>query len=114
VGACTEYDIQWGVIAISFFSYTILPESPYWAVRHNKMESARKIVSKLHRGVPDFDVDRHIEMIRVTLEHERKEAELNKQLKWYAPLLGTNLVRQKQSKNKVIMADCLISHRYGL
>ncbi|KAG9250038.1 general substrate transporter [Emericellopsis atlantica] len=48
------------------------PESPWWFVRHNRISEAREAIEKLTTPRPDidFDIDAHLDMMRLTVEFE--------------------------------------------
>ncbi|KAG7102998.1 General alpha-glucoside permease like protein [Verticillium longisporum] len=52
------------------------PESPWWLVRHGRYEEAKKAVSSMITPQADveFDLDAHIEMMRVTTQFERENS----------------------------------------
>jgi len=91
-----EYKIpifsQWGMIGLMFILYIFLPETPAWCVKTGRMDMARRMTRRLYRGVKNFDEERYLHIIRLTLDHEKAEAERTGSLKWYAPLLGINRV----------------------
>lgn len=55
----------------------LAPESPWWLVRHERYDEARKALlslTKAESGIP-FDVDKQIAMIRATNELEKAMSE---------------------------------------
>ncbi|RXG47918.1 hypothetical protein VDGE_04334 [Verticillium dahliae] len=52
------------------------PESPWWLVRHGRYEEAKNAVSSMITLQADveFDLDAHIEMMRVTTQFERENS----------------------------------------
>lgn len=52
----------------------LAPESPWWLIRHGRVEDAKDAIRKLITPQPDinFDIDAHIEMMRVTNEYEKE------------------------------------------
>ncbi|KAG7139340.1 General alpha-glucoside permease like protein [Verticillium longisporum] len=54
----------------------LAPESPWWLVRHGRYEEAKKAVSSMTTPQADveFDLDAHIETMRVTTQFERENS----------------------------------------
>lgn len=52
----------------------LAPDSPWWLVRQNRLEDAKKSLRRLtSRGI-DFDLDKSVALMAVTTEHEREVA----------------------------------------
>lgn len=60
------------IIIAAFFA----PESPWWLIRHGRMEEAKAAVQKLVTPRPDidFNIDAHVEVMRLTVEFEARVA----------------------------------------
>lgn len=56
------------IILAAFFA----PESPWWLIRHGRLDEAKAAVQKLvtPRADIDFDIDAHVEVMRLTIEFE--------------------------------------------
>lgn len=54
----------------------LAPESPWWLVRHGRYEDAKRAVERMITPQPDieFDLDAHIEMMRITTQFERENS----------------------------------------
>ena len=76
-----------GLMAIIF---TILPESPAWAVASGHHGRAKKALARLYKGVEDFDIDQQVQVLALLSEHEAEVAALQKHEKWYAIFRGTD------------------------
>ncbi|EXF80193.1 sugar porter family MFS transporter [Colletotrichum fioriniae PJ7] len=66
------FAIQWVWPVPIIIGTLFAPESPWWLVRQNRLEDAREAVRKLTspKSDIDFDLDAHIEMMRVTNQFE--------------------------------------------
>ncbi|KAH7160990.1 alpha glucoside transporter [Dactylonectria macrodidyma] len=70
------FAIQWTwpipIIMASIFA----PESPWWLIRHDRTDEARAAIQKLTTPRPDidFDIDAHLEMMRLTVKFEAHTA----------------------------------------
>lgn len=66
------YALQWIFPPLILIGAILAPESPWWLVRHGKMDQARKALlslTKADSGIP-FDVDKQIAMIKATNDLE--------------------------------------------
>ncbi|SPJ78670.1 probable maltose permease (MalP) [Fusarium torulosum] len=79
---------QWGHIGVMAIIYILLPESPSWCVTAGKEERAKKSIRFLYRGVKDFDVDRHYELLALNVEHEKALAAEQRNESWLAIFKG--------------------------
>ncbi|KIW09858.1 hypothetical protein PV08_11959 [Exophiala spinifera] len=71
------FAIQWIWPPIILVGVILAPESPWWLVRHGKLDEARKALlslTKASSGVP-FDVDKQVAMINATNELEKAMSE---------------------------------------
>ncbi|KAJ9419807.1 hypothetical protein FOXG_15485 [Fusarium oxysporum f. sp. lycopersici 4287] len=84
---------QWSQIGLMLAIYLLLPESPAWCVSRGKTDRARKSLQVLYRGVEGFDVDHHINLIQINLEHERAIAQEQNNEKWYSIFMGRDGLR---------------------
>jgi hypothetical protein len=64
--------------------YVFIPESPVWYVNKGKYEQARKVLCRLNRGVKDYDAEKQLQLIIVTIDHERSIAAEQRAEKWHA------------------------------
>ncbi|SCO76681.1 probable maltose permease (MalP) [Fusarium oxysporum] len=81
---------QWGHIGVMAIIYVLLPESPSWCVTVGQEERAKKSIRFLYRGVENFDVDRHYELLALNVEHEKALAAEQRNESWLAIFKGTN------------------------
>ncbi|ENH62913.1 General alpha-glucoside permease [Fusarium oxysporum f. sp. cubense race 1] len=81
---------QWGHIGVMAIIYVLLPESPSWCVTVGQEERAKKNIRFLYRGVENFDVDRHYELLALNVEHEKALAAEQRNESWLAIFKGTN------------------------
>ncbi|EXK29491.1 hypothetical protein FOMG_13967 [Fusarium oxysporum f. sp. melonis 26406] len=84
---------QWSQVGLMFIIYLFVPESPAWCVSRGKLKRAEESLSFLYRGVPDFDIDHHINLISINLEHERSVAAEQNREKWYSIFRGRDGLR---------------------
>lgn len=66
------FTIQWLWPVIILPALYITPESPWWLVRQNKTEQARKALARLSTPHPKVDIDKTISMIQKTTLYEEK------------------------------------------
>lgn len=66
------FTLQWLWPVIILPVLYITPESPWWLVRQNKTEQARKAVSRLSSPDPKIDIDKTISMMQKTTLYEEK------------------------------------------
>ncbi|KAH8896835.1 general substrate transporter [Thozetella sp. PMI_491] len=81
---------QWGHIGVMLLIYIILPESPPWLVAQGREVEAKKTLARLHRNVPNYNVDHQYELIAQLVEHERAVAALQRSEKWWSIFRGTD------------------------
>ncbi|KAH7109312.1 putative MFS alpha-glucoside transporter [Dendryphion nanum] len=81
---------QWAQIGLMLIIYIIIPESPAWCVTAGKMERAKKALLYLNRGLENYDVDKQLEIIVLSIEHERALAIEQRREKWYNIFRGTD------------------------
>jgi SP family general alpha glucoside:H+ symporter-like MFS transporter len=62
---------QFAMIGISYIVYWFMPESPQWAIRHGKVDLARRVLSRTYKGVDKFDVDKEINIMLYTVEVQK-------------------------------------------
>lgn len=90
----TNYKIpiytQWAQVGIMLIVYLLVPESPTWLVSKGKFDQAKKTLSRLHCDVPDYDVDRQLQVLTVSIDHERATAAEQRAEKWYSIFKGTD------------------------
>jgi SP family general alpha glucoside:H+ symporter-like MFS transporter len=63
---------QFAMIGISYIVYWFMPESPQWAVRHGKVDLARRILTSSYKGVDKFDVDKELNIMLYTVEVQKQ------------------------------------------
>ncbi|KAK9237690.1 general substrate transporter [Lipomyces kononenkoae] len=61
---------QWIWPPIIFFGTIFAPESPWWLVRHDRLDDARRSLQRLHSGATDQEVDNYFTQIMITNKHE--------------------------------------------
>ncbi|KAF4464685.1 sugar transporter [Fusarium albosuccineum] len=81
---------QWSQIGLMIIIYLIMPESPSWYVTRGKFEAAKASLLRLHRGVEDYDVEHHLQLLIMAVDHERDVAAESRGEKWYAIFKGTD------------------------
>lgn len=81
------------MIGISIIIFIFLPESPWWAVRHNKVDLARKILTFTYKGVDGYNVDRELAILVHTVEVQKQHDAAAKMLGPFAVFKGLNLKR---------------------
>ncbi|RDW88229.1 MFS transporter-15 [Coleophoma cylindrospora] len=88
------FAIQWMWPVPILIGVTLAPESPWWYVRHNRVDEAkvalRKLTSQNYAAAAGFDVDATIAMYVHTNEIERQSAEKTSYLQCFK---GTDLRR---------------------
>lgn len=66
------YAIQWIWPVPIIIGVLFAPESPWWLVRHGKVEEAKKSLSALSRpGVSDYDTEDAVALMIITNTHEK-------------------------------------------
>jgi MFS transporter, SP family, general alpha glucoside:H+ symporter len=90
------FALQW-IWPVPIIAVTLLaPESPWWLVRHGRLEEAKVAVKKMmspNSGV-EFDIDAHIEMMVATNQYEE---ELSTGTQYWDCFRGTDLRRTEIS-----------------
>ncbi|KAF4332130.1 maltose permease [Fusarium beomiforme] len=81
---------QWGHIGIMAIIYVLLLELPSWCVTVGQKERAKKSIRFLYRGVENFDVDRHYELLALNVEHEKALVAEQRKESWLAIFKGTD------------------------
>ncbi|QGI71293.1 hypothetical protein CEK26_003630 [Fusarium fujikuroi] len=81
---------QWGHIGVMAVIYVLLPESPSWCVTVGQEERAKKSIRFIYRGVENFDVNRHYELLALNVEHEKALAAEQRNESWMAIFKGTD------------------------
>lgn len=84
---------QFAMIGLMAGIFLILPESPWWLVRKNKIEKAKKVLTWNYKGVPGFDADHEISIIAATIEQQKRWELESKAQGPFAILTGLNLKR---------------------
>ncbi|KAH7141713.1 hexose transporter [Dactylonectria macrodidyma] len=82
--------VQWAQIGIMIIIYVFLPESPAWCVTRGHLDRAKKELQNLYGGVEDFNVDQQVEIILLTVEHEKAVAAEQKRENWYSIFIGVD------------------------
>lgn len=73
---------QWAQIGIMLIIFCIIPESPVWCVSRGYEGRAKKLLARLNRGVPDYNVDHQYNLLVLLVEHERDVAAEQRREKW--------------------------------
>ncbi|EEU37614.1 uncharacterized protein NECHADRAFT_53594 [Fusarium vanettenii 77-13-4] len=81
---------QWGQIGLMLIIYLILPESPAWLATVGREEQAKKVLTWLHRGVEDYDVDHQYHLLALAIEYERTVAAEQRRESWTSIFRGTD------------------------
>ncbi|KAL4981678.1 general substrate transporter [Aspergillus falconensis] len=84
---------QWAQIGLMLIIYLAIPESPAWCATKGKVTQAKKVLRILYKGVADFDVDHHYQLLVLNIEHERAVAMQQRNEKWYAIFKGVDGLR---------------------
>ncbi|KAH1300421.1 hypothetical protein KXV68_004896 [Aspergillus fumigatus] len=84
---------QWAQLGVMLLIYLLVPETPAWCVSAGKLDTAKKELLKLHRGVKDYDADHQLQVVVLAIEHERAVAIEQRREKWYAIFRGTDGLR---------------------
>ncbi|KAH6950307.1 hexose transporter [Ilyonectria sp. MPI-CAGE-AT-0026] len=86
----TPIYVQWAQIGLMLIIYVFLPESPAWCITQGYTERARKELQTLYRRVDDFDINHQIEVLTLSVEHEKAIAAEQNREKWYSIFRGVN------------------------
>ncbi|KAH7126472.1 general substrate transporter [Dactylonectria estremocensis] len=81
---------QWAQVGIMLIVYLVVPESPTWLVSKGKFDEAKKTLSRLHCDVPDYNVDRQLQVLTLSIDHERATAAEQRAEQWYSIFKGTD------------------------
>lgn len=81
---------QWAQVALMLFIYVFLPESPAWCVGKKDYDRARKMLIKLHRGVPGYDIEQQLQVLILAAEHEGSLASEQRRQSWTSIFRGTD------------------------
>ncbi|KAI8664694.1 MFS domain-containing protein [Fusarium sp. Ph1] len=85
------FAIQWMWPLLLVVGIFFAPESPWWLVRHGKIDEAKAVLHQLQsRKRTDFDVDNRIALMIATTQHEH---EVNTGTTYAACFRGTNCRR---------------------
>lgn len=84
--------VAWGPMAAVIFCLLVVPESPWFYVRHGNRSAALKVMKRLYSGVPGYNEDEEYQIIFETIQHEKHELELQSGGAWRDFLSGNNLV----------------------
>lgn len=84
---------QWAQLGVMLLIYLLVPETPTWCVSAGKLDTAKKELLKLHRGVKDYNADHQLQVVVLAIEHERAVAIEQRREKWYAIFRGTDGLR---------------------
>ena len=82
------FAIQFVFVAILLAGLPFAPESPWYFVRRNRIDAARRTLQRLHG--PSVDIAPKLAIIVKTVE---EDTELTRQARWIQCFQGTNLVR---------------------
>ena len=82
------FALQWLYVTILLVGLPFAPESPWYYVRKNRLEDAKKSLQQLYG--PSVDVSSKLAMIIKTVD---EDAELASSGKWILCFQGTNLIR---------------------
>lgn len=84
------FAIQWAWPAVILAILPFAPESPWWLIRKDRVEDARKSLEKL----TSFDQPEHLENhLNMIIETDRIERELDSKVSWKDCFRGINLRR---------------------
>jgi SP family general alpha glucoside:H+ symporter-like MFS transporter len=82
---------QFAMIGLLALIYLILPESPWWLVSAGKDDSrTRSVLLKLKQGVPDYDVDLELEVMKNTVDEQRRRSKYEGSIPVRAIFQGLN------------------------
>ncbi|CEN60929.1 hypothetical protein ASPCAL07600 [Aspergillus calidoustus] len=84
---------QWAQIGVMIIIYIFVPESPVWCVNKGKYDQAKRVLHRLNYGVKDYDVDQQLQLLILSIDHERTVAAEQRSEKWYAIFKGTDGLR---------------------
>lgn len=82
------FALQWLYVALLLLGLPFAPESPWYFVRKNRLEDAKKSLQQLYG--PGVDVSPKLAMIIKTVD---EDAEMASSARWIQCFQGTNLVR---------------------
>lgn len=81
---------QWGQIGLMLLIYIPLPESPPWCVSRGQVDRARKELAKIYRGIKNYNVEQHVQILVLAAEHEKAVAIEQRREHWHAIFRGTD------------------------
>ncbi|KAL5334203.1 general substrate transporter [Aspergillus crustosus] len=84
---------QWSQIGLMLIIYLFVPESPAWCASRGRETQAKKMLQIIYKGVNDFDIDRHYQLLVMNIEHERAVAVEQRNEQWYSIFKGTDGIR---------------------
>lgn len=95
------FGLQWVWILIILIPTCFAPESPWWLVRHGRKEQAKRVLLRLTRATPDWELDNTIAMMEHTESVEAYSSSRNPKSKssrfsdtsYIACFRGSNLRR---------------------
>lgn len=81
---------QWAQVGLMLIIYLFLPESPAWCVTRGYTERARKALSKLNGRVEGYNLEHQLEILVLSVEHEKQVAKEQQREHWYAIFRGVD------------------------
>lgn len=82
------------MIGLLALIYLILPESPWWLVSAGKDDNrTRAVLSRLKKGVPNYDVELELEVMKNTVAEQRRRSSYEGSIPMTAIFQGLNLKR---------------------
>jgi MFS family permease len=84
---------QWAQIGIMGIIFVLIPESPAWCVSVGKEARARTELSKLNRGVKNYNLEQQLQALVLMAEHEKAIAKEQRREHWYAIFSGVDGMR---------------------
>ncbi|KAH8645442.1 general substrate transporter [Xylariales sp. PMI_506] len=87
------FAIQWVFPGLVLLAAIIIPESPWFLVKHGKNDQAAKSLRRLHNST--FDVTTAISELEISIEREREAAMAQKNTSYIECFRGTNWRRTR-------------------